>query len=297
MISSSNFSHAILYVGDGSCIHSNSDGVHSENIQRLLLNNSSHIQVLRIKSDIDREKIELACVFARTQIGKQYSLKDAIKTKNPLSKKSDTNRQFCSRLVAQSYESAGLNLVDNSSFCTPQELDDSVFTFRINDYLRVADTRDIEFAKSDNPLKNQTNVTNSILKRARETTGEDIQTYEQLINYVYSHPEYDKRITDIVENSGYLFMWQYDLTVSPWRYDLDIFMNTPMSDLYYVASQELESATKIRIRYVFMCEQFMSMWQSRRLNFAAINLVLYQKLIELADQRITVATSVLERIK
>ncbi|WP_133011484.1 hypothetical protein [Marinomonas flavescens] len=253
--------------------------------------------MLRLKSDVDRELIELACVFARTQIGKQYSLKDAIKTKNPLSKKIDTNRQFCSRLVAQSYEFAGLNLVDNGSFCTPQELDDSVYTYRVNDCLRDADTVEVDFAKSDSPLKSQANITNSILKEARKIVREDIQTYEQLINYVCSHPKYDKEITSLVENSGYLLMWQYDLKVSSWRYDLDIFLNIQESGLYDIASQELESAKNIRSRHVYMYKQFLAIWQVRGLKFAEINLILYLKLIELTNQRITVATSVLERIK
>ena len=36
LATNSEFSHAILYLGNGTCIHSTGDGVHSENPQRIL---------------------------------------------------------------------------------------------------------------------------------------------------------------------------------------------------------------------------------------------------------------------
>ncbi|MBV5267079.1 MAG: hypothetical protein JZU67_00870 [Burkholderiaceae bacterium] len=84
---SSDYSHAILYVGDGGYIHSDGNGVHSGNIQRLLFENESQILVLRIKPDIDRGLIKNASIFARREIGKQYSVKDAINTKSIIKKR------------------------------------------------------------------------------------------------------------------------------------------------------------------------------------------------------------------
>ena len=63
----SDYSHAILYVGYGSYIHSDTKGVHSGNIQRLLFDNPDDIKVLRV---YEPNVADLACIFARTQIGK-----------------------------------------------------------------------------------------------------------------------------------------------------------------------------------------------------------------------------------
>lgn len=291
---SSDFSHAMLHVGDGSYIHSDGDGVHAGNVQRLLFENQKYVQVLRIREDIDRNLINSACAFARREVGKQYSVKDAIKTKNPLSKKSDTNRQFCSRLVAQSFESVGLDLVKNSSYCTPQELDDSGLTIRISGCVRKAIDAEIEFANSENPLEKQASITNEIICKVRGITQEDIQTFEQILDHLLEDNKHDSVITNIVKESGYLFMWQHEINANPWRYSVEKFMSLPVSKvkLREIADTELASATNARQRYVFMYEQFMNIWRATKLEYALMNIMLYQKLIELTDQRISISSYV-----
>lgn len=293
---SSDYSHAMLHVGDGSYIHSDGDGVHAGNVQRLLFDDEKYIQVLRLKEGIDRKLIDAACAFARNEVGKQYSVKDAINTKNPLSKQSETNRQFCSRLVAQSFESAGLKLVENSSYCAPQELDDSEFTIRVSNCVRKATDAEIAFAKTENPLELQTNITNSIFAKARSVTGQDIQTFEQLSNYLLENIQYDGQITKVINDSGYLFMWQHEVNANPWRYNQELFMSLPVSTkkLNEIAETELKSAINSKQRYVSMYEQYMRIWQAKQLQYAAIHIMLYQKLIELADLRISTSSHVIE---
>ncbi|MGS0824376.1 hypothetical protein ACVBIO_01055 [Shewanella sp. 0m-8] len=72
------FSHAILYVGHGSYIHSDRGGVHSDNIQRLMFESSSNVRLLRLS---DAVKAKEACSFARLQVGKGYSIKGALNSK------------------------------------------------------------------------------------------------------------------------------------------------------------------------------------------------------------------------
>lgn len=296
VFTSSDFSHAMLHVGDGSYIHSDGEGVHSGNVQRLLFKDSRYVKVLRLLADIDRAVINKACIFARREVGKQYSVKDAINTKNPLSKKNESNRQFYSRLVAQSFESAGLNLVNNSSYCTPQELDDSELTESVSGCVREATPAEIEFAKSDNPIAKQANITNSIIENVRSLTGKDIQTFEQILDCILENPEYDNEICNIIQKSGYLFMWQDDVNANPWRYEEKLFLSIPIpkDKLHKLALSELESAINTRERYVFMYEQSMNLWQRCQLKYASINILLYQKLVELTDQRISISTYVKE---
>ena len=292
----SDYSHAMLHVGDGSYIHSDGDGVHAGNVQRLLFDDERYIQVLRLKESVGRKLIDAACTFARNEVGKQYSVKDAIKTKNPLSKKAETNRQFCSRLVAQSFESVGLKLVENSSYCAPQELDDSELTIRVSDCVRKATDTEIEFANTENPLENQTNITNSIFTKIRGVTGKDIQTFEQLSNYLIENNQHDSQITNIIKESGYLFMWQHEMNANPWRYSQELFMSLPVSKekLNQIATAELKSAINTKQRYVDMYEQHMRIWQAKQLQYAAIHIMLYQKLIELTDLRISNSSHAIE---
>lgn len=296
VVTASDYSHALLHVGDGSYIHSDGDGVHAGNVQRLLFKDERYVRVLRIREDIDRKLVNAACAFARREVGKQYSVRDAINTKNPLSKKTNTNRQFCSRLVAQSFESVGLCLVDNSCYCSPRELEDSDLTILVSDCVRMASDAEIELARSENPLKKQEIITNSIFSNVRRVTGQDIQTFEQLLNFILENDEYDGKITGIIKESGYLFMWQHDLNVNPWRYNQELFMSLPVpkEKLNKIALAELDSAVNTRERFVFMYQQFMSIWQARRLQYAVLNIILYQKLVELTDIRISICTYVAE---
>jgi hypothetical protein len=292
----SDFSHAMLHVGDGSYIHSDGEGVHSGNVQRLLFKKEKYLKVLRLVTEIDRTLINSACIFARREVGKQYSVKDAINTKNPLSKKKESNRQFCSRLVAQSYESSGIKLVTNSSYCSPQEFDDSKLTISIPDCLRVATAEEIEFSKSENPIEKQANITNSIFENVRRVTGEDIQTFEQLLDHLLIDSKHDSQITKIIKESGYLLMWQHEINANPWRYDKKIFLSLPMpkDELHKVAITELESAKNTKERYIFMYEQFMNIWRVQKLQYALINIMLYQQLIEITSQRVSICTCVIE---
>jgi hypothetical protein len=293
---SSNYSHAILYVGAGSYIHSDMDGVHSGNVQRLLFEKQNYVQVLRLRADVDRKLINESCIFARREIGKQYSKIDAINTKNPFSKKTDTNRQFCSRLVAQSFDSVGIKLVSNPVYCAPQELDDSEYTVRVLNCVRKATDAEIEFANSEDPIKKQSIITNNIFSQVRKITGEDIQTFEQLEIFLLKNVDYDEQITTIIQNSGYLFMWQHELNANPWRYNQEEFMELPFSKekLHQLAAEELDRANNNRQRYLFVYEEFMKVWQATRLQYALINIVLYEKLLELTDQWINACMYVLE---
>lgn len=292
----SDFSHAMLHVGDGSYIHSDENGVHAGNVQRLLFENQNYVQVLRLRECVDRKLIDDACLFARREIGKQYSVRDAISTKSFLLKKANTNRQFCSRLVAQSFKSVGIKLVRDASYCTPQELDDSEYTFRVVDCVRKATDSEIEFANSEDPIKKQAVITNDIFSQIRKITGEDIQTFEQLEIFLLENIEYDEQITAIIHNSGYLFMWQHELNTNPWRYNEEQFMGLPISKekLHQLAVKELDFANGNRERYLFMYKEFMKIWQITGLQYALINIVLYEKLLELTDKWISASMYVLE---
>lgn len=287
-LTKSKYSHAILYVGDGSYIHSDKTGVHSGNTQRFLLEQPSCACVLRTK---DSGIAQLACEFARTQVGKSYSVKEAVKTRLPTSTREQTNRQFCSKLVAQSYEVAGLPLVADHNRCTPQDLHDSPLTFLVSNCVKKATLEEIEFAKSESPIELQVRITNDILKKARKLAGADIQTLNQLTDFLLANRKYDQQITEIFLNSGYLTMWEYEAKKNKWRYDADIFMQLQLSadEKLSLARDELERATGRLERYKFNLEQCFYMKETTNLKYAHVNFELYKKLVEQAIDNIITA--------
>lgn len=223
-VTKSNFSHAILYLGN-SYMHSDLDGVHSGNPQRLLFESPEHVKVLRLKQEyISPQIIENICAFARTQYGKQYSKFEAAKsvlTPNALRQK---NRQFCSRLVAQSFENANIKIVKNTNYCTPHEISISKYFEEVKDVIELATNEEIEFSNSDNPLNIQSDIINKLLEDIRSLLGKDIQTLEQIIPFLILNREYDSKITKTLKDSGYLDIWKIDYNKNPWRYDGSIFL-------------------------------------------------------------------------
>ena len=91
-LTKSEYSHAILYVGVGSCIESDGYGVQSQNIQRLLFKNIDDVKILRLKKLESFNNIDNVIIFARQKIGTEYSLDEAklsilkkeLKSKDPV---------------------------------------------------------------------------------------------------------------------------------------------------------------------------------------------------------------------
>lgn len=290
----SDFSHAILYVGFGSYIHSDANGVHSGNLQRLLFDAPENVMVLRV--NCDQETINQACIFARSKIGTTYSVRSAVNAKLKASKRKNENRQFCSRLVAQSYEYAGVKLVDDASFCTPQEILESQSIQEVPGNARKATDEEINFTNSENPIEKQSNITNEILSEVRKLTKKDIQSLEQITQYVIDNPVHDQQISKIYRDSGYLTMWDYELTKNAWRYDGQVFINLPLpvSELIEMAKFEKDSAQERLERYKRNLEQYFYINEIHKLEYSSIHFDLYKKLVENTLDNINAAEYVLE---
>lgn len=290
----SDFSHAILYVGSGSYIHSDANGVHSGNLQRLLFDAAENVTVLRVICN--PEAISQACMFARSKIGTKYSVKSAVNSKLKISKNANVNRQFCSRLVAQAFEYAGVELVENASFCTPQEILESVSTIEVSGKAREATVEEIEMANSENPIERQSVITNEILSKVRKLTKKDIQTLEQITQYVIDNPKHDKEISKIYKESGYLTMWEYEITKNAWRYDGRIFINIPLpaKKLIEMARFEKDSAQERLTLYKYNLEQYFYINEIHKLEYSSMHFELYKKLVENTLDNINAAEYVLE---
>lgn len=289
------FSHAILYVGNGSYIHSDLNGVHSDNPQRLILDALEMAKVFRLIKR-DDQVIRKICDFSRSEIGKKYSKIEAVKSKALRNSQlgDNSNRQFCSRLVSQAYSFSGISLVRNVNYCYPKDIEDSPLLYEIENCLRIANSRELEFARSESPLEIQRNATNQILEKARELSGLDIQNFDQLATLLISRPEFDDEITFIVKNSGYLTLWKIECQRNPWRYDAREFLDLPLEreKKISLAIEELAAAEQQLNQYEYMYRAYMLLWQKSSLRYFAQEIGLYQNLMALATQRVAAAKNV-----
>lgn len=219
-LTQSQYSHAILYVGVASIIDSDGYGVQANNIQRLLIENPDDAVVLRLKERPDN--INSVEFFARQKIGTEYSTEEAKAARiNKDIEAKEPNRQFCTRFIAQAYKNAEIPIVENPDYCTPEELLNSELFKVVNNVLRDASEKEIEFANSENPLEAQWQIHNSVFKKARELSGQDIQTFEQVNEMIIEIPDIDAEFTEFVRQSGYLDMMEGDRDKNPWHYNAD----------------------------------------------------------------------------
>lgn len=287
------YSHAMLYVARGSYIHSDNKGVHSDNIQRKLFKEVDDVKVVRI---IESSYVKKACDYARHKVGTQYSVKDAIKSVLPKTNKVPNDKQFCSRLVAESYKYAGLNLVKDPHFCTPSELDISPYVKEVVGCVKLANDIDLGFAESANPIAKQTIATNLILNEARRLTGKKIQNFQDLDNALLVDDSFDAEISKVAVSSGYYKYISIDLAKNPWRYNGEVFMSLPMSkdELVNSALDELNSARERFLQYSRMYEYSCILCSLKNLQYFHQQQNLYKEILNSIISSVDAATYVLK---
>ena len=221
-ITDSDFSHSMIYV-DLSMIHATGAGVFSINPQRLLIKDSNHLKVLRLKDKVNSIILKSICDNARAKVGSLYSKKEAVRSViNDNDKYAKNRKQFCSRLVAQCYEQSGIFLVNNSDYCTPEDLNRSDLLFEVKNCVREAKEADIEFSQKDDPIFLNQKETFKWLKEARKLfkkKGVDIQTVNDVSSSLIRDGDLDKKICRIIKSTQYLSQYNIDRTINPYRYE------------------------------------------------------------------------------
>ena len=288
--------HAMLYT-DHTMIHAVPDGgVFSKNPQRELFKSEEHVRVLRLKERIPHELLELICDYARSLVGAIYSVKEAIRTKKS-AKTLDgakTNMQFCSRLIAQSYASQNISLVNNVNYCSPKELGNSTLLQEAIGCVRKASQEDIAFAKSPDPTVENQRRTYEWLNKTRDIAKKldfNVQAINDVSTFLQHYPKNDTSVCDFIKKSGYLEHYNVDLNLNPHRYDDKLFTE------YFKEKQiPLEEAVKGEfqkepglINHMNKNYQVHSqMYASTNLEYHAIHVKLYQDILLFVKSRLIV---------
>ena len=227
-VTRSNYSHAMIYVGH-SVIHALLDGVYSENPQRILVDDPGDIKVLRLKSPLGEQARNTVVNYARNLSGSIYSMPEAgvSAVLKKTGKESESKRQFCSRLVAQSYRQIGVNIVGNADYCTPEDINKSNKLKEVAGVIRVANEEETVFADSYNPIRENQKRMFLWLNQARKTFSErevDIQTEADVASSLIDNLDLDSVISQFIKDSGYLEHYEFDKYVNPHRYDVNLLL-------------------------------------------------------------------------
>ncbi|MCF1505554.1 hypothetical protein L0F51_17520 [Afifella sp. H1R] len=212
-------SHAMICVQSGSIIDSTDFGVQAHNIQRERYAADDRVQVFRLREPLSAFRLGAVLDFARSEVGARYSKIEA--TRSVLAGPRPRNRQlFCSRLVARAYAHAGIQLVADADYCTPDELRRSTLLIELEDMTEPVSEEEIAaWAARPNPIAEMQESQNAILAAARRLDS-TVENFTDLDRLVQTHPEWDDEIAKAFRDSGYLNLWKTDFRVNPWHYAL-----------------------------------------------------------------------------
>lgn len=223
------FSHAMIYVGN-SVIHAMPDGVYSKNPQRILYDSVDDMLALRAARGLTDQQAQTVVDTARYWVGALYSRAQAaaVRAYSQVCVPTTSPLQFCSRLVAQCYQAAGIQLVVNPDYCSPNDLARSDELVPIADFSVEANEAEIQFAlDTDDPNETIQRAAFTWLCKARDLAKRRglgaIATEADVGLLIAEHPPLDKVICNYVRTSGYLGYFDVDRGINPYRYDAALF--------------------------------------------------------------------------
>lgn len=296
-LSHSQFSHAILYVGDTSCLEAD-DIVISFNLQRKLVEHKEDVCVLRLKETVAPMTMENIILNARMNVGMQYSINDAKAIISEKLRSGNLRRQTCTRFVAQAFAKAGIDLVKDANFCSPEELLKSEKLYVVKDVLREATEGDIKLANSESILPKQHQIIKDVLAEVRKATMSDVQKINELKDFAILHPEFDETIAEILTKSGYLEMWKEEEKMVPQQYDLLKFIDYYGKQSVEVALRISETSQLVIARYMFCYYQLLQdMKKYGHLKVVRLFFELYENLTNFTMRRLAVAKTVLDYVR
>lgn len=305
----SRYSHAALYIG-GTTIEATLDGVFSKSPQRLLFDRATDVLVLRSKRPLSRDEAHAICDYAQSKVGSLYSIPEAITVKaRSLLNHKDSDRQFCSRLVAKSFEHANFDLMNlrSPAFCTPRQLSLCKAFEAVEGVVRPASAQEIAFAMTEDPAQENLRQTYEWLGKVRKLVTQtpelakkwDIQAQNDVNDFLVAHPEYDDQVSEFLKSSGYLEFYTIESRKNPHRYKADLFLarikRTSEPDEFI--DSELSKEPDLFRRYGIMQHSLATLYKETNLTFFRLLVQLYNSMINEILTRITVVKSTLRTLR
>lgn len=236
-VTGSYYSHAMLYVGSTIIEATSSGGVFSRVPNRFAVVNKKDLKVLRLKNYIPPQDMENIKITARTLTGSSYNKSEAVKAgkkKKPSQKKA--NGQFCSRLVAQCYNKAGVKLAESINYCTPADLEKSSLLIEVENAVKEASEAELAHALATS-IHTQHHKSSvqwvRTAKKILKKSGVEAETINEIYNATLSlrNSKVDKLILKEIKASGHYDFYLKDKIENPFRYDVTKFAEKIGSDI------------------------------------------------------------------
>ncbi|WP_298109507.1 YiiX/YebB-like N1pC/P60 family cysteine hydrolase [Bradyrhizobium sp.] len=289
----SDISHALVCVQHGSVIDATSEGVHARNVQRLFFEDECALHVFRLKAGLRPDQAEQICQFVRQRIGCEYSTREAVRAAVGGSNQW-TRKQFCSRLVAQAYASAGIKLVANPNYCAPADLAESNLLAAVSGAVEsVSDEEADRWAAHMDLTEAMRSAINAVLEGARKK-DKGIQTFEDIVPYLIQHPADDAYFVDLLTRSGYLTVWQLNTERNRWQYEDALLAELPKEECENYCRGTLKDEEAGPHRYVINRSAFRGLSHQYNLDSFSLLFDLYDLLAGEHRHRVMVARRWLE---
>ncbi|MGZ2744454.1 YiiX/YebB-like N1pC/P60 family cysteine hydrolase [Burkholderia stagnalis] len=294
-VTGADISHAMICVGKSSVIDSTGDGVHARNLERLILEPGCAGHVLRPVKPLTTNQLRSVVSFARAAVGTRYTMTGA--AKSVLAGFVAGRRQFCSRLVAQAYRDAGVNLVSDADFCHPGELLKSAALVEVPHVLRnLSQEEEADWRQDIDNVQAMRDSTNALLQEARKLSSE-IESLNDIDAYLVEHPEGDAHLVQALRSSRYLELWRDEFERNSWQYHVALMEGHDGSaERKQSYCEELLADEELcQNRFVLNHAGYVTLNTLHPRQYFALKVELYELLTQFHARRIKAATAWLER--
>ncbi len=288
-------SHAMICVGTSSVIDSTCDGVHARNLERIILEPGCAGHVLRPVKPLSTDQLRSVISFARAAVGTRYTMTGA--AKSVLAGFVAGRRQFCSRLVAQAYRDAGVNLVSDADFCHPGELLKSAVLVEVPNVLRNLSPEEEADCREDiDNVQAMRDSTNALLMEARKLSSE-IESLNDIDAYLVEHPEGDAQLVQALRSSRYLELWRDELERNSWQYHIAMMEGHNGSEerMQRYCEELVAEEELCQNRFILNHAGYVTLNTLHPRQYFSLMVELYNILTHCYAKRINAATSWLER--
>lgn len=202
------YDHAAIYLGDAFLIEADGYGVVMNHIYSYAFKEAEHGCVLRPKVFNHRMSEEVV-YWARGRMAMEFGALQARKVINfrDTEERDKSNRTFCSRLVAQAYHQAGIDIVRNPDFCSPDDIFGS-------DVLKVVEpslllftdemTMTVMNGQKDRNKSEWSTVLPDMFIALGHLYDEDIQTMDQLFVAAVKNTDMDDKVLEVLSKQKWM---------------------------------------------------------------------------------------------
>lgn len=243
---------------------------------------------------LSTDQLRSVVSFARASVGTRYTKTGA--AKSVLAGFVAGRRQFCSRLVAQAYRDAGVNLVSDADFCHPGELLNSAALVEVPNVLRNLSPEDEAYRREDiDHVQAMRDSTNALLQEARKLSPE-IESLNDIDAYLVEHPEGDAQLVQALRSSRYLELWRDEFERNSWQYHIAMMEGHNGSEQLKQRYCEVLLADEelCTNRFILNHGGYVALNTLHTRQYFALQVELYDILTQLHAQRIQAATAWLE---